>query len=85
MPWHLYKDHPEADGDIPEDKVVEADAGVEVPKMDSNLPPIVVKTRQKPPRAFQIRREDAEKHGYTRGRQPHSPECRASICPNSLR
>ena len=42
-----------------------------------------------PPRAFQIRKEDAEVHGYTRrcagctswfrglGRQPHNSECRA--------
>jgi hypothetical protein len=50
---------------------------------------IVVKMRTPPPRDFQIRKEDAEKHGFTRGcpgcsswfrglgRQPHSTECRA--------
>jgi hypothetical protein len=88
VPWHLYKDHPEADGDIPEEEVVEADAEAVKPGADTQIPPVVVKTRQVPPRAFQIRKEDAEKHGYTRGcpgcsswfralgRQPHSAECR---------
>ena len=49
----------------------------------------MVKMRAAPPRAFQIRKEDAEKHGYARGcpgcsswfrglgRQPHSETCRS--------
>ena len=89
VPWHLYKDHPEADGDILEEKVVEADAEGVQPETDTQVPPIVVKTQQVPPRAFQIRKEDAEKHGCTRGcpgcsswfrglgRQPYSDDGRA--------
>ena len=50
--------------------------------------PVVIKVRELKPREFQIRKEDAEKHGYTRGcggcsswfrglaRQAHTPACR---------
>jgi hypothetical protein len=76
-----------ADGDIPEDNAVEPEA-VERGARDG-LGGITVKMRTPPPRDFQIRKEDAEKHGYTRGcpgcsswfrglgRQPHSAACRA--------
>ena len=49
---------------------------------------VIVRTREKVPRDFHIRKEDAEKHGYTRGcggcsswfrglaRQPRSEACR---------
>ena len=89
MPWHFYKGHPEADGEIPEENIVETRTGVVRPVDDMESPLVVVRTRQVRPRAFQIREEDAEVHGYTRGcagcsswfrglgRQPHTSECRA--------
>ena len=86
VPWHLYKDHAGADGDIPEDQVVDPVPIESAP--EGRVPPSVVCTRKVPPRAFQIRKSDAEIHGYTRGcpgctswfrglgRQAHTPECR---------
>ena len=86
VPRHLHKDHPGADGDIPEEKVVDGKpVGL---ASEAHPPPVVVCTRKVPPRAFQIRKEDAERHGHTRGRpgctswfrglgrQAHTPECR---------
>ena len=86
VPWHLYKDQLDADGDIPEEKAVES----AVREGPLGAPPaMVIRTRKLPPRAFQIRKEDAEQHGYTLGcagcsswfrglgRQPHTPECRS--------
>ena len=91
VPWHLYRGDEMADGDVPEEQLVDP----EVPMVPDRVPECglgpaaVVKFRKAPPRAFQIRREDAEKHGFTRGcagcsswfrgraRQPHSAECRA--------
>ena len=87
MPRHFYKDHPGADGDIPEEKVVDGKPGGLA--SEAHPPPVVVCTRKVPPTAFQIRKEDAERHGHTRGcpgrtswfrglgRQAHTPECRA--------
>jgi hypothetical protein len=87
VPWHLYRGDSQADGDIPEDNAVEPEALPETSRGDSSG--IVVKVKSLPPRNFQIRKEDAEKHGYSRGcsgcsswfrglgRQPHSQECRA--------
>jgi hypothetical protein len=87
VPWHLYRGDSLADGDIPEDNAVEPEV-VEKSSRD-DLGGITVKMRTPPPRDFQIRKEDAEKHGYTRGcsgcsswfrglgRQPHSAACRA--------
>ena len=94
VPWHLYKGDENADGDIPEEQLVEAEGLMDHVRgpgegLESGGPATVVKVRKAPPRAFQIRREDAEKHGFTRGcagcsswfrgtaRQPHSEECRA--------
>ena len=57
VPWHRYKDQHDADGDIPEEKVVES----REPELEKLEPKMVIKTRQPPPRAFQIRKEDAEK------------------------
>jgi hypothetical protein len=88
VPWHLYRGDVLADGDIPEDNAVEPEP---LAAADAREGPagVVVKMRAPPPRSFQIRKEDAEKHGYSRGcagcsswfrglgRQPHSPECRA--------
>ena len=85
VPWHRYKDQHDADGDIPDEKEVD----VENFEVEKKEPMMVIKTRQLAPRAFQIRKEDAEKHGYSRGcascsswfrglgRQPHTTECRA--------
>ena len=87
MPWHRYRGQEDADGDIPESRAEEAEAVKEGPKQYDDK--FVVYTRRVPPRAFQIRKEDGEKHGFTRGcagcsswfrglgRQPHSVECRA--------
>ena len=85
-PWNRYKDAQDADGDVPEgvpaeDRVAEEDK-------DPGRGTVFVRTRNVPPRDFQIRREDADKHGITRGcpgcmswfrgtsRQAHSEECR---------
>ena len=84
VPWNRYKDAIDADGEVPE--------GVpeEERKSDKNGPEnfVFVETKKKPPREFYIRKEDAEKHGYTRGcggcsswfrglaRQPHTEACR---------
>jgi hypothetical protein len=87
VPWHLYRGDSLADGDIPEDNAVEPEPVVAGARDDQAG--VVVKMRAPPPRSFQIRKEDAEKHGYSRGcagcsswfrglgRQPHSVECRA--------
>jgi hypothetical protein len=87
VPWHLYREDPQADGDIPEDNAVEPEALPQTSRGNSSG--IVIKVRSLPPRSFQIRKEDAEKHGYSRGcagcsswfrglgRQPHSEQCRA--------
>ena len=52
---------------------------------------VIIETREKAPRDFYIRQEDAEKHGYSRGcggcsswcrglgRQPHNEACRNSM------
>ena len=58
VPWHRYKDQHDADGDIPDEKEVDAE-NFEVEKKE---PMMVIKTRQLAPRAFPIRKEDAEKH-----------------------
>ena len=85
VPWNRYKDQQDADGDIPEEAAVNVEP--RRTEDDARGPEIVVKTRQVPPRAFQIRKEDAERHGYSRGcpgcsswfrglgRQPHMTEC----------
>ena len=85
VPWNRYRDAPDADGDLPEGVPV-----VEPREIQSDLGsrPIIIETRERAPREFYIRREDCEKHGYTRGcggcsswfqglsRQPHSEKCR---------
>jgi len=82
--WNRYKGDDFADGDVPEELKVDPPTAPEV------IPrgPIIIETRARAPREFYIRKEDAEKHGYTRGcggcsswfrglgRQPHSEECR---------
>jgi len=87
VPWNFGKGDENADGDIPEEKLVVAarggaGAGGGSPEV------VVVNTRERDPRQFYISKRDAEKHGYTRGcggcsswfrglgRQPHTEECR---------
>ncbi len=68
MPWNLYKDHVEADGDIPEHKIVDVERENEERGRSHGAPPVVVvKTRQVAPRALQVSRADAGKHGHTGG------------------
>ena len=88
VPWHLYHGDVGADGDIPEEQAVEPEP-LGPARLGGDQPVVIVKTRAVAPREFQIRKEDAEKHGYTRGcagcsswfrglgRQPHNPQCRA--------
>ena len=85
VPWNRYKEALDADGDLPED----------VPRVEAREGGggnggriVVVNTREQVPRDFHIRKEDAEKHGYTKGcggcsswfkglaRQPHNQNCR---------
>ena len=91
-PWNRYKGQEDADGDIvyvePEIKEPAAPQPAPLPQSGREVPPVVVKMKVAPPRAFQIRKEDADKHGYTRGcagcqswfrglgRQPHTTACR---------
>ena len=83
-PWNRYKDARDADGDVPEGIPTEERAKDEA----TGNRTIIVETRERAPREFYIRKEDAEKHGYTRGcggcsswfrglgRQPHTEACR---------
>jgi hypothetical protein len=70
-PWNRYKGQEDADGDIvyvePEIKEPAAPQPAPLPQSGREVPPVVVKMKVAPPRAFQIRKEDADKHGYTRG------------------
>ena len=86
VPWNKSKDDDEADGDIPEEKLRESEVGSSGGGGAPDI--VVVNTREKQPRKFYIRKEDAERHGYSRGcggcsswfrglgRQPHTEECR---------
>ena len=69
-PWHLYRGDENADGEVPEG-VEPAEDNREVERREG--PEIVIKTRDRIPRQFQIRKEDADKHGKTRG----CPGCRS--------
>jgi hypothetical protein len=71
VPWNRYKGQEDADGDVPyvEIKEPEAPHPALLPQSRRDVPPVVVKTWQPPPRAFQIRQEDADKHGYTGARR----------------
>ncbi len=85
-PWNRYKGAEDADGDVPEGVPYER---TESSSSGSGDRVVIIETRQKAPRDFYIRKEDAEEHGYTRGcqgcsswfrglaRQPHSEACRA--------
>jgi hypothetical protein len=90
VPWHLYRGDAGADGEIPEEQLVDPEPLLRGgAKENLEREGITLKTRPVVPRGFQIRKEDAEKHGYSRGcagcsslfrglgRQPHSPQCRS--------
>jgi hypothetical protein len=55
-------DQPNADGDVPDEKAVGLERKEPETQKD-NGPAFVIKARQVPPKAFQIRRDDAEKNG----------------------
>ena len=63
VPWNRYRDAGDADGALPEGVPVEARSSE--PAGDLG-PRVVVQTRHPAPREFQIRKEDAEKFGYTK-------------------
>ena len=83
-PWRKYRDAVDADGDLLEG-VPEEELGR---KEDRPGALVFVNTKESAPREFCINKNDADKHGYTRGcagcssfirglgRQPHSDECR---------
>jgi len=85
-PWIKYKGAEDADGDMPEG--VPESEKERTESTNKNNQPIIIETRQRAPRDFYIKKEDAEKHGYTRGcggcsswfrglgRQPHTEKCR---------
>ena len=87
-PWNRYRGDPAEDGDIAEEKKMEARRRVLKEEMEGEEKEDLVKKKYVAPRAFKIAKEDAEKHGYTRGcagcvswfrglaRQPHTKECR---------
>ena len=65
----MYRDDENADGEVPEG--VEVDPNQELQggeeKERKEGPEIVIKTREPIPREFQIRREDVDQYGRTRG------------------
>ena len=83
-PWHRYKGAEDADGEVPEGVAPE-----ERLEVNPSGGTIVIETKEKVPRDFQIRKSDVDKHGITRGcggcsswfrglaRQPHNEKCRA--------
>ena len=88
--WHKYRGDPEKDGEIPDGKAVEVEegGGRNEEKETGEGGGVTVKMREVRPREFQIRKENAERLGYTRGcagctswfkggaRQAHSDRCR---------
>ncbi len=87
VPWNRYRDAIDADGDLPEGVPAEEIRQRE----ETGDRPIVIQTRKMAPRDSYIKKDDAEKHGYTRGcggcsswfrglgRQPHTEACRERI------
>ncbi len=85
VPWNKYKGDEYQAGEVPEGVAPE-----EPEKKEERTEGIRVEVKMKEvrPREFQIRKEDAEKHGVTRGcggcnswfrglgRQPHTDGCR---------
>ena len=63
-PWNRYPGAADADGEVPLDKIVEP---AKRPESGSSTGKIVVNVKHTPPREFQIRKSDAEQHGYTKG------------------
>ena len=86
VPWNRYKDVGDADGEVPEGVSVGEKSEREGEGQGPRV--VFVGRKEKAPREFYIRKEDAEKHGYTRGcggcsswhrglgRQPHNEKCR---------
>ncbi len=66
-PWNRYEGQEDADGDVPYVEIAEPEAphATLLPRSGRDVPPVVVKVRQLPPRVFQIRKEDADKNGYS--------------------
>ena len=62
-PWNKYKDDPDADGDVLEEKVVEA-GGAEISTAGAVDEEELIKRKSAQPRAFKINKGDAGKHGY---------------------
>ena len=102
VPWHKYRDDEKADGEVPEgvsdeerkqrgkeEEEMRKGKEKEGVKQEGAGGKVYVETKEKVPRDFYIRKEDAEKHEYTKGcggcsswnrglgRQPHTDECRA--------
>ena len=89
-PWNKCQDDPEADGDIPDEKVVEAtrQARLEFEADAEHQEDDLIKKKYVKPRSFKITIDDAERYGYTRGcpgctswhrglaRQAHTHACR---------
>ena len=79
VPWNKWAGDEDADGEIPEEKLVEpAVVGQRVPEV------VFVNTREKEPREFYISKADAEKHGYTRGCGGCSTQAASSRSQNAL-
>ena len=87
VPWNRYKEALDADGDVPEDLIVDA----RPLGLGDNSQIVSIETKSKVPREFYIQKEDLEEHGYTRGcggcssvfrglaRQPHNDVCREKL------
>ncbi len=62
-PWRRYKDATDADGDLPGG--IPPEERTEASGLGDRL--VFIETKNKAPRDFYISKQDAEKHGYTRG------------------
>ena len=67
--WHRYKGDPEEDGEVPEGRVVdvESDKEKEEVKEKREGVGVTVKMKEVKTRDFHMRKDDAERLGYTRG------------------
>ena len=90
--WNKYKEDPDEDGEVREGKEVDVRSEEDKEKEEKTKGKggggVTVKMREVRPRYFQIKKKDAEEHGYTRGcagctswvkgmaRQPHNERCR---------
>ena len=65
--WNKYKDDPEVDGDVPDEKTIDAKQQEKLEAENVGEKEDLMKKKYVVPRSLKIGEEDAERHGYTRG------------------